>query len=302
MLKSSRFKSLLAAMRLPNLPGVASHVVTGGLVSIWLGWGATDVPQVADWWGLAIAAAAAVLLCLGGNVLNDWHDRDWDAEHRPERALPSGVFQPSTFFWIGSSCLLLVPLMMVVLDWRAALVAMAISACVLIYTRFHKCCCGSILPLAGCRGLLPLFGAFAVGGTAAEPVVIAHGAGLFLWTCGLSLDARGESGGARAARPGLAWILLLAAPLVTVWAVRATEPPPWSALVPSLLWLLMVRGPYRHHAKMRVSALLAGLPLVDFIVLASVWGTQAGLSPAFLWLPFLAFGLGRLAQRVVSAT
>ncbi len=296
----SKTRSFLASARIANLPGVACHVITGALVAGWIA-GATKDPQPIAWVGISTAALAGVLLCIAGNLLNDWHDRDWDATYRPERALPSGRFGPGMFLYGGLCNLLAGVLAMFSLDWRAGCVATAIAACIMIYTRFHKRTGWTVIPLAICRGMLPLMGALAIGGDATSPVVLGLCGSLFLWTCGLSLDARGESTGA-VMRASLAWSLLIAAPLLSAWVVRPFDPLPWSALAPVVLWLVMVRGPYRHSAKMRVSALLAGLPLLDFVVLATAWGEFPGLSPAILWIPFIAFGTGRLLQRAAAAT
>lgn len=296
----SKILSFLAAARLPNLPGVACHVTTGALVSLWIAGAAKETTSI-PWGSVCVAALAGVLLCVAGNLLNDWHDRDWDATYRPERALPLQQFAPGTFLYCGL-CSAFVGIAAVSLfDIRAGWVALAIMSCIAIYTRFHKRTGWTVIPLAMCRGLLPLMGALAVRGDAGSPVVLGLCGSLFLWTCGLSLDARGESNGGRA-RSSVAWAILFAAPLLSTAVVRPLDPLPWTALAPSVLWLLMVRGPYRHTAKMRVSALLAGLPLLDFIVLATVWGGNPGLSSILLWIPFIAFGLGRLLQRVAAAT
>jgi hypothetical protein len=296
----SKTRSFLASARIANLPGVACHVITGALIAGWIA-GASKDPEPIRWVTISIAAFSGVLLCIGGNLLNDWHDRDWDAKYRPERSLPSGLFSPGMFLYCGLCNLIAGVLAMFVLDWRAGSIAMVITACIAIYTAFHKRTGWTVIPLAMCRGLLPLMGAYAIAEDAGSPLILGLCGSLFLWTCGLSLDARGESTGAMV-RASLAWSLLLLAPLLAAWAVRPIDALPWTALAPVALWLVMVRGPYRHSAKMRVSALLAGLPLLDFIVLATVWGTLPGLSPVILWIPFIAFGSGRVLQRAAAAT
>jgi len=301
MTTAIKIRGFLAAARLPNLPGVACHVVSGAMIAMWLSAGEAFDAAASAWVRIAIAALAGVLLCVAGNLLNDWHDRDWDARYRPERALPSGHFHPGTFLRVGLACLALGLGGAFTLSVNAGWVALGIVACILIYTRFHKRTGFTIVPLAMCRGLLPLMGAFAIGADIPFPTVLALCGSLFLWTCGLSLDARGESTGA-VAWSSLAWSLLIAAPLLSAWMVRDFDGFPWTSAAPAMLWLVMVRGPYRHSAKSRVSALLAGLPLLDFVVLATIWGAVPGLSMAFLWIPFLAFALGRVLQRAAAAT
>jgi len=299
MATPSKPRSFLAAARVANLPGVACHGITGGLLAFWLLPGEPrDVPTLE----IAVIALAAVLLCVAGNLLNDWHDRAWDAKHRPERALPSGHFRPETFLALGSATLLIGVAAMFCLGMHAGGVALGIAACIAIYTRCHKRTAWSVIPLAMCRALLPLMGALAIGGVAAfSPLILALCAALFLWVCGLSLDARGESTGVTR-RSLAAWLLILAAPIAAGVMTAIDGMLSWLDMLPVALWLVMVRGPYRHTAKQRVSALLAGLPLLDFMVLAPVWHARIDAPPMVLWIPIMAFALGRTLQRVAVAT
>jgi 4-hydroxybenzoate polyprenyltransferase len=251
---------------------------------------------------IAGIALSAVLLCMAGNLLNDWHDRAWDASHRPERALPSGHFRPETFLILGSALLFLGVAAMFCFGAQAGGVALGIAACIVIYTRCHKRTVWSVIPLAMCRALLPLMGTLAmVGAAAVSPMVLALCAALFLWVCGLSLDARGEStGGAR--RSPVAWIFILAAPGLLAVVLTVHSVFSWFELTPVALWLALVRGPFRHTAKQRVSALLAGLPLLDFMVLAPVWSATLNAPHGILWIPIAAFALGRFLQRAAAAT
>ena len=302
-------RSFLAAARVANLPGVASHATTGCLLAWWLLPSVAGGPATTPWpWGtIALAAAAGVLLCIAGNLLNDWHDHAWDARHRPERALPAGHFHPATFFVLGSTSLIAGVAMMFFANASSGLVALAIAACVAVYTRMHKRALWTVVPLAMCRALLPWMGALAVHGGAPafhDPgwwIIAAFGTALFAWTCGLSLDARGEStgGGGPALAP---WLLLAAAPLIPLPWLTPRFPLPWLGLLPAILWLGIVRGPYRHTAKQRVSALLAGLPLLDLAVLIPACHLAAAGHTWMSWIPLLAFALGRQLQRTAAAT
>lgn len=299
----TKTRSFLAAMRVANLPGVASHAATGGLLAWWL---LPDLATPWPWFTIVLAAVAGVLLCIAGNLLNDWHDHAWDARHRPERALPSGHFRPATFFVLGTTALISGVAMMFFTGIFSGLMALAIATCIVIYTRMHKRALWTVAPLAMCRALLPWMGALAIHGgapVASDPgwwIIAAFGTALFAWTCGLSLDARGESTGGG---PTLApWLLLAAAPLFPLpWLVPQSALT-WVGLLPAMIWLGIVRGPLRHTAKQRVSALLAGLPLLDLIVLIPVYQIVAAQPSWTLWIPLLAFALGRQLQRAAAAT
>ena len=300
---STKTRSFLAATRVANLPGVASHTTTGGLLAWGLLPSATSAPGII----IALAAVAGVLLCLAGNLLNDWHDHGWDSQHRPERALPSGHFQPATFFILGMTCLIAGVAMMFFVGVFAGLVALAIATCIAIYTRMHKHARWTVVPLALCRAFLPIMGALAIHGgipTGGDPawwILAAFATALFAWTCGLSLDARGESTGG--AGPSLApWLLLIAAPLIPLPWLAPQSTLAWLGILPAVIWLVIVRGPLRHTAKQRVSALLAGLPLLDLVVLMPVLPVAAVQPSWVLWIPMLAFAFGRQLQRTAAAT
>lgn len=281
-------------------------MITGALLAQWLFLSEVFDSAAIDWAFVAIAAIGGVLLCVAGNLLNDWHDFAWDREFRSERALPSGDFRPATFLALGSTALLLGVVVMFFLDVRAGFVAMAIAAFVVIYTRCHKRTVWAVVPLALCRGLLPVMGAFAVAGSAFANgyfivVIVGHGLGLFLWVCGLSLDARGESNNDHGL-PSAAWPVILAGPLVVFLVHAAHGRSEWFAVMPVCVWLILVRGPFRHSAKHRVSALLAGMPLIDFLAVSTVWAATPGAPHKILWVPILAFAIGRYSQRHAAAT
>ncbi|MFN6096013.1 MAG: UbiA family prenyltransferase, partial [Verrucomicrobiota bacterium] len=96
MSQASKWTALLATIRAPNIPSVACNVFTGILLA------SITVPiQTLQ---AITAIASGILLYLAGNLLNDWHDRDWDALHRPERALPQKIFQPSSYLTLAIAC------------------------------------------------------------------------------------------------------------------------------------------------------------------------------------------------------
>jgi len=308
---SPRTRSLLASMRVPNLPGVACHVFTGAMVVWWLEpTGASSAVNFGiPWSGILWAAmAAGVLLCVAGNLLNDWHDIEWDRRHRPERALPSGVFTRRKYLTFGILCLISAVVMMFASSASAGVVALAIAACVTIYTLCHKRTAWSVVPLAMCRGLLPWMGAQAVLPAGWEGreylwMTAAAGSGLFLWVCGLSLDARRESTGGTRWDPLPVFLILLATlPPLAIAHWRYGIPTGFE-IAPALVWLGMVFGPLRHTARQRVAGLLAGLPLLDFTIVAMFCNTSPATTPwALLGVPLLAFAGGRALQRLAAAT
>lgn len=328
MLSSPRLRSLLASVRVANLPGVISHVWTGVLLACLLHPG--SLPRVDLALLFPALAACGVLLCVGGNLLNDWHDRAWDTKHRPERALPAGHFPPGSFLAAGSGCLVVALLIAAACDLFTAGVCLLIVVCIGVYTKWHKQSAWTVIPLAMCRALLPAMAAIAVAGPSAVPgagsvhpaastpadffaglPLLLPAAALFLFVAGLSLDARQESLAVRGRNPWPVRVMILLAPCAAIVFWRG-HPWPWlcAALAPAGIWLVLVFTRFRDPVKARVSALLAGLPLVDAafvlpypaLVLSGSSAAWNGLATTSLVLPFAAFAAGRLLQRSASAT
>jgi hypothetical protein len=300
MISFPRFRSLGSSLRVANLPGVASHVWAGLVLA---GGSAT---AAGAWAGLLPLIPAGLLLCMAGNLLNDWQDREWDARHRPERALPAGHFQPLSYL-VGGGLLLLGGLGLAGLcGWPALAVALGIAVCILVYTRWHKRTAWLVLPLALCRALLPLMAAAAMPGPVAWSGPACLAAALFLMVAGLSLDARAESAGparCRRAARALVWLAVLVVALPGAPVAHAA----FVGLLPLCLWLVLAFSRYAHPLKARVSALLAGLPLLDLAILIPlVLASGEGTPPPAAWLvtlpALLAWATGRLLQRAAAAT
>jgi len=85
----------------------------------------------------------------------------------------------------------------------------------------------------------------------------------------------------------------------------------WLGLLPFAVWLFFSMTLYQSPVSVHVSALLAGIPLIDWILLlplAKIWLSWERVEsdePMYLIALFLApscFVLGRLLQRVAPAT
>ena len=77
--------------RISNLPTVWTNVLVGGL----LAGGSLSDPR------LTLLMAAMSLFYIGGMFLNDAFDREFDAQHRPERPIPSGQVSARQVFSFG---------------------------------------------------------------------------------------------------------------------------------------------------------------------------------------------------------
>jgi 4-hydroxybenzoate polyprenyltransferase len=295
---SGTWRALAATARIANLPSVVSNVALGVIL------GHASAGHVSLGHASAVLLAGATLY-LSGGFLNDCADREWDARHRPERALPTGLLPPRLYLALAIGFVGIGLIAAALAGPRALAVAVPISASVAIYTWLHKKTVAAVLPMALCRALLPLLGLAASGAWEMWPFALFAAAGLFAHVAGISWLARGESRPVQGPGMRLApWLFAACALMMLAGAVSALDSSPFvflAALVPYALWTahaVMRRG---MDTGARVSALLAGIPLVDWILLLPFFFASQSPSAA-LWLPPLAFAAGRLAQRLAPAT
>lgn len=315
MNRIGKLRALLATVRVANLPSVLGNLALGVVIGDAAELGGRDAG-----WGLwLLLGSAAVALYGGGNFLNDWWDRGWDAERRPERALPSGFFAPHVYLVTGAAGVLGGCGLAFCAGSGAGFCALAIAVAIVLYTVIHKRTAWSVVPMGFCRAMLPLMGAAGVTGVfrwgegglpVMLRVVVAAGLALGMYIAGLSLEARNESRPvpSLALRRG-SLALLMAAALPGLWVSGWFGYGWWFAgVAPYAWWLLRVPRGSGAQVGVRVSHLLAGIPWVDGIIFVPI-----GLAVAVeggLWAPGLAVpavvillvGAGRLLQRVAPAT
>lgn len=295
-----KIRSLAATARLANVPSVVSNVWLGVLLAV--------RPQDGDW-ALrgCLLTFAAICLYLCGGFLNDWADRKWDAAHRPERALPRGLFPPLIYLICGSVLAAIGLTVAAFVGAHAMAYSAAITACVVVYTWLHKKSAWSIVPMGLCRAFLPLLGWSVIANPMALPAVIAGGAALWFHVAGISILARGESlpQTTPAARGWHRAFFVLPMLVAFLECGNGLALPPGACimgLLPYWLWTgycLFSRG----GLPARISGLLAGIPWVDAMLLFPVYLAGVG-SPnaACLWLPLMAFVSGKFLQRFAPAT
>ncbi|RYD50778.1 MAG: hypothetical protein EOP83_23675 [Verrucomicrobiaceae bacterium] len=328
----SRLRPLLATLRIANAPSVVSNVWLGYMVG-WVVWGG-DLHRFepSQWILIAVLSISGVCLYFAGNLANDWFDQEWDRVRRPERALPSGLFRPASYL-AGSIFLGGVGLVLASAAGVHCLIsALAILVLIAIYTRFHKQSIWAVVPMGLCRVGLYVMGFFASWPPSEAiqrasrhmnladlmgPPLLTLGAmscGLFCYIAGLSLSARYEGMENPPKGPRVIAWGLVAMPLVAT-GCRFTGFPVFSliGMVPFAVWLGFSLTIFRKPIPRYVSALLAGIPLVDFIAAAPIalgadkMHIQQSLGElphfvALLTVPLIAFVLGRALQKLAPAT
>lgn len=283
-------RMLLASARIANLPSVIGNTWLGVALAAWTcTFFARPFPvEVSAAWLLP----AGIALYLGGNFLNDWRDREWDARHRPERALPQGAFMPGAYLSAGLALLTAGVVCAFSFQWESGIVAGLIALCITGYTIWHKHHPASVALVGLCRALLPLM---ALAGPMTDLLyrdlgpagfwLAVPSLALFCHVAGLSARARHEATGMGTGGLAFAIVTLSAAGPLMLAAANMTVPGiAHTLLLPALgvwvLWTTVALTRFRRAPGRQVAALLAGIPLLDWIVLLPLGDTC--LSLAFL--------------------
>jgi 4-hydroxybenzoate polyprenyltransferase len=310
MNRSVKIHALLSTARVANVPSVVSNV--------WLGWmiGLLSAGSGSSPGGLVpgffLLPLAGILLYLSGNFLNDWMDREWDARHRPERALPRRLFRPGLYAAMAAGLAMLGLTAAFATSHSSGWVALGIVISILIYTALHKRTAWAVIPMGLCRAMLPVMGSIAL-----FPYIDAiwpASCALFCYIMGLSLSARYESLAEPPLRAAiLSRALLLGTAVLVAWGNRhlsVTRWPNLAGVLPYLLWTSLCLRIWRRPVPLLVSRLLAGIPLVDWMTLLPLFlmlVLSGGYDPGswqitFFLVPPTALLLGLLIQRLTPAT
>jgi 4-hydroxybenzoate polyprenyltransferase len=317
MQRNPQVRALLSTARVANIPSVAVNVWLGvamGLTLKSINGTFAGVP----WGATCLLALAGSCLYVAGNFLNDWMDRDWDARHRPERALPCGLFKPASYLRTALLSASAGVTLAACVSFSATVVSITILACVVSYTVWHKRCARAVVLMGMCRAGLVWLGVLGVTGTPENPhalgtMVLLAGScsmGILSYIIGLSLRARLESVASPLETNSLAaqgffifTAVMMIVPFIGMAGFRWMF---FSGIVPYASWMVIcaftrLRGNHKH-----ISFLLAGIPLVDWVFLlplACSWVPwTAAISLASLSLPPLAFVAALLLQRLAPAT
>ena len=253
---------------------------------------------------LPLLMLALSLFYVGGMFLNDAFDRDFDAEHRPERPIPSGQVSAQQVFSFGFGLLVLAMIGVAwasrsaagVPAWRALAASAALAAAIVFYDAHHKGNALSPLVMGLCRVFVVLTAAFAVA--AVLPAVVALAAGALLChLIGLTYIAKQE----HLDRIGSLWPLgFLAVPVLYGVTLALATPATW---LPLALYagviafaLSLLRRRARGDVPRAVVTLIAGMSVLDSVVLAGAGQMLAAL------LAVVGFALTLALQRWVPGT
>lgn len=282
-----RLRTLLVLGRVSNLPTIWSNCVAGW----WLSGGG-------NYWKLPLLLFGASAAYTGGMFLNDVFDAEFDRQRRASRPIPAGAISQETASTCGWALLTLGMVCLVVLGKAAAVSAVLLTVCIVIYNATHKMFTASPWLMGACR-----FWVYVIAGTTGQSGLngwpIWCGVALAFYIAGLSYLARRES--FRGTVPN--WpLLFVAAPIALAMLMNvgsARIPALWISLV-LVLWVARSARNIFFGGEVVVSrivsGMLAGIVFVDWLAVSPLCPT--GLSVVFL----LLFGTTLLFQRFVPAT
>ena len=314
---NANLKQWLVLTRCSNLPTVWSNVISGWL----LGMAAVIqtptvvVPSVLSGTFFVLLLGIS-LLYVGGMILNDVFDYEWDCKNRPERPLPSGLISRSKAKWVGTIILLLGLTLSAFSAGRFFKLTFLLTIFILWYDVAHKGNPLAPVVMGACRALLPIIGfmvATCHGIYELPSTVYVYAAVLGIYTYALTWVAKYEVTPHRNSYLIERLLFLIPLPLFvygsfTYWSL--------GAVITYTIWIGFSN--YRHPAPAGISARvadrIAAFSLLDSIVsgvvllmIAPFCGTEPMIQvKEVAWLALLAppicFGMTLGLRKFIPST
>jgi 4-hydroxybenzoate polyprenyltransferase len=292
-----KFLALLATGRVANLPTVWSNVFIGYFLlnSHYSALSSEFFPSL----GLGLLSTS--LLYLGGCVLGDYRDAEFDTLQRPNRPIPQGILKLNTVKWVAIISLVSGFLLgCLTLTNPAHLLPLALlsllSLAIISYAISHKKNRRfALINMALCRSLLILFAcSLAVIELSVTHIVIAISIGLYTFFLSSVAATESTPGQINFRKP-----LFIGMASLPILAIIAIKPESLSySIGASLIYLLWLTRSFTilpHSKPAFVSNALAGFCLLDACI-ASTFSLPLTL------VCFGLFGLALLLQKITPAT
>jgi len=236
------------------------------------------------WPVLLLVMGASAVLYAAGAALNDYFDRQVDAQERPHRPIPSGRTDPETVRAVGLSLVAFGSGLAWLAGWRAGtiapgLVSLALAGLVLAYDGWLKRFWIGPAAMAVCRMLNVLMGMSTVGQwPGAAELLVAGAVGVYV--LGLSWFAREE------VRPEAGTTARILGSLLMILGVGLLAALP-SVLEPGRLDPLLQREPMRWYLFIGILALWIGFRQLSAVNTPTPQRVQAAVRQGILSIVFL---------------
>ena len=284
-------KALCTVGRVSNLPTIWTNVLAAAILAN------STFAQPWLWAGTLLALS---LMYLGGMFLNDAFDADWDQQNNNERPIVTGDISLKTVWTVGI-VLTVVAVVLVALLYAVGnqsdqgfsayyglFAACALALTIVAYNLWHKQFAHSAFIMGGCRLGVYLIAALLLAQL--NLIVVLAALSLLFYIAGLTYLARHEQQN-RLAR---LWpLVLLFSPVILTLVVGELQPFYWLYLVGYVAWvvsrLALVIMNDKPNVKACIGGLLAAIPLLDGLMLASVRAVIPSLIclMVFFTIPFL---------------
>ena len=250
---------------------------------------------------------SSAMLYLAGMVLNDVFDLEEDRIHRPERPLPSGRIDPQLAKIVGLGFLVDGLFFAGIAgwfleSWLPVVVAVSLAAAIVAYDAWLKNTPFGPLSMGMCRVLNVLLGASAATHLPEGNAVYLYASAIGVYTVGLTMFARNESGFAsnESGQSQKRDLLIAEVVIFLGLALVMALPESLSLAVPLLAWSMtaMVCGllavwpffrvlaqPTPQNVQEYVSRLIVMFILLDALACAAVAGWPASLVVLALLVP-----------------
>lgn len=272
-------KTWLALGRVSNLPTVWTNVLAAGVLAGSLDVINGDKETAIFTWMLCLLGLS--LMYLSGMFLNDAFDADWDKQHNKQRPIVIGKVEKSMVWRHGIAMMISAILIIgaaytpqMLYGWLAP---SALAGVILLYNIYHKEFIYSAVIMGVCR-----FGVYLLAGTVlagvTEELLFAGGA-LLIYIAALTYIAREEEQN----RLTRCWpLLLLLSPVIAAFYIyMQNSEVTWvdsiflcASVMVFVAWVLSRLKRYLYGASVNIKhcigGLLAAIPLIDCMMLASV--------------------------------
>ena len=289
-----KFLALLATGRVANLPTVWSNVLVGYFLLN--SHNSTLSPELFPSLGLGLLSTS--LLYLGGCVLGDYRDAEFDTLQRPNRPIPQGILKLKTVKWVAIISLVSGFLWgcLTLTTPTHLLTLTLLSLAIVSYAIYHKKNRWfALINMALCRSLLILFAcSLAATELSVTHLVIAISIGLYTFFLSSVAATESTPGQINFRKPlfiGMALLPIIALLYIKPESLTCTI----GAILIYLLWLTRSFTILPRSKPAFVSNALAGFCLLDACI-ASTFSLP--LTIVCLGL----FGLALLLQKVTPAT